>query len=43
MRVKPERVIVFEDSNEGLEAAHRAGMRAHDIREIWSPDRESRT
>ena len=42
MRVKPERVIVFEDSNEGLEAAHRAGMRAHDIREVWSPDPESR-
>ncbi|MEG9437170.1 HAD family phosphatase [Edaphobacter sp. HDX4] len=33
MRVSPERVIVFEDSNEGLEAAHRAGMRAYDIRE----------
>jgi len=33
MRVKPERVVVFEDSNEGLEAAYRAGMRAFDIRE----------
>jgi beta-phosphoglucomutase-like phosphatase (HAD superfamily) len=42
MRVKPERVIVFEDSNEGLEAARRAGMRALDIREVWSPERESR-
>jgi beta-phosphoglucomutase-like phosphatase (HAD superfamily) len=41
MRVKPERVIVFEDSDEGLEAAHRAGMRAHDIRTVWSPMRES--
>ena len=41
MRVKPERVIVFEDSNEGLEAARRAGMRAHDIREVWSPLRAS--
>jgi beta-phosphoglucomutase-like phosphatase (HAD superfamily) len=36
MRVKPERVIVFEDSNEGLEAAHRAGMKAIDVREVWS-------
>ena len=42
MRVKPERVIVFEDSNEGLEAARRAGMRALDIREVWSPEREPR-
>lgn len=32
MKVKPERVVVFEDSNEGLEAAYRAGMRAFDIR-----------
>ena len=37
MRVKPERVVVFEDSNEGLEAAHRAGMRAVDIREALTP------
>lgn len=36
MRVAPERVIVFEDSNEGLDAAHRAGMRAFDIREALS-------
>lgn len=36
MRVKPERVIVFEDSNEGIEAAYRAGMKAFDIREVWS-------
>ena len=42
MRVKPERVIVFEDSDEGLEAARRAEMRAHDIRQVWSPMRESR-
>jgi HAD superfamily hydrolase (TIGR01509 family) len=39
MRVIPERVIVFEDSNEGLEAAHRAGMRAMDIRDALTPDR----
>lgn len=37
MRVKPERVIVFEDSFEGLEAAYRAGMKAFDIREALSP------
>ena len=41
MRVEPDRVIVFEDSNEGLEAARRAGMRAYDIREVWSPMRQS--
>jgi beta-phosphoglucomutase-like phosphatase (HAD superfamily) len=39
MRVIPERVVVFEDSNEGLEAAHRAGMRAMDIRDALTPDR----
>lgn len=33
MQVAPERTIIFEDSNEGLEAAHRAGMKAYDIRE----------
>jgi len=37
MRVAPERVVVFEDSTEGLEAASRAGMRSFDIREVWSP------
>ncbi len=42
MRVKPERVVVFEDSNEGLEAAARAGMRAFDIREERGPERVSR-
>jgi beta-phosphoglucomutase-like phosphatase (HAD superfamily) len=42
MRVKPERVVVFEDSNEGLEAAYRAGMRAFDIREEWRPERGSK-
>ena len=41
MRVKPERVIVFEDSNEGLEAASRAGMRAFDIREVLAAHAES--
>jgi beta-phosphoglucomutase-like phosphatase (HAD superfamily) len=41
MRVKPDRVVVFEDSNEGLEAAHNAGMRSFDIRKVWSPNRGS--
>lgn len=41
LRVKPERAIVFEDSDEGLEAARRAGMRAYDIRQVWSPMRQS--
>jgi HAD superfamily hydrolase (TIGR01509 family) len=41
MRVKPGRAIVFEDSDEGLEAARRAGMRAYDIRQVWSPMRQS--
>jgi beta-phosphoglucomutase-like phosphatase (HAD superfamily) len=31
--------VVFEDSNEGLEAAHRAGMRAVDIRAHFAPER----
>lgn len=30
--VSPSDCIVFEDSDEGLEAAHRAGMRSKDIR-----------
>jgi beta-phosphoglucomutase-like phosphatase (HAD superfamily) len=37
MRVAPERVVVFEDSNEGLEAASRAGMCSFDIRDVWAP------
>jgi len=41
LRVNPERAIVFEDSDEGLEAARRAGMRAYDIRQVWSPMRQS--
>jgi beta-phosphoglucomutase-like phosphatase (HAD superfamily) len=32
MKVDPAKCIVFEDSDEGLEAAHRAGMRGIDIR-----------
>jgi haloacid dehalogenase superfamily, subfamily IA, variant 3 with third motif having DD or ED len=41
LRVNPDRVVVFEDSDEGLEAARRAGMRAYDIRQVWSPMRQS--
>ena len=36
--VPPELCHVFEDSDEGLEAAHRAGMAATDIRPFYSPD-----
>jgi len=32
MRVKPDRVVVFEDSDEGLEASRLAGMRSYDVR-----------
>jgi beta-phosphoglucomutase-like phosphatase (HAD superfamily) len=39
MGVEPGRCVAFEDSNEGLEAARRAGMRTIDIREYYSPDR----
>jgi beta-phosphoglucomutase-like phosphatase (HAD superfamily) len=39
MKVDPDRCVVFEDSNEGLEAAHRAGMRGIDIRPFYSPQR----
>jgi len=42
MNVSPAHCIVFEDSNEGLEAARRAGMKTYDIREVihapTSPD-----
>jgi HAD superfamily hydrolase (TIGR01549 family) len=39
MQVEPGRCLVFEDSNEGLEAARRAGMRGIDIRESYTPQR----
>jgi beta-phosphoglucomutase-like phosphatase (HAD superfamily) len=39
MGVEPGRCVAFEDSNEGLEAARKAGMRTIDIREHYSPDR----
>jgi beta-phosphoglucomutase-like phosphatase (HAD superfamily) len=39
MKVAADRCVVFEDSNEGLEAALRAGMRGIDIRAFYSPQR----
>ena len=33
--VAPQDCIVYEDSNEGLEAARRAGMRSIDVRVLW--------
>jgi HAD superfamily hydrolase (TIGR01509 family) len=41
MKVDPDQCVVFEDSNEGLEAAHRAGMRGIDIRAFYSPQRST--
>ena len=35
--IEPHRCLVLEDSHEGLLAAHRAGMRAIDIRQHWTP------
>ncbi len=37
MKVAPERCVVFEDTDEGLEAAHRAGMDGRDIRAVFQP------
>ncbi|MDQ2835287.1 MAG: HAD family phosphatase [Acidobacteriota bacterium] len=39
MSVAPVSCVVFEDSDEGLEAARRAGMRAMDIRAFHTPAR----
>jgi|ERR1700722_1998000 beta-phosphoglucomutase-like phosphatase (HAD superfamily) len=39
MKVEADRCVVFEDSSEGLEAAHRAGMRGIDIRAFYTPQR----
>jgi beta-phosphoglucomutase-like phosphatase (HAD superfamily) len=39
MGVAAASCVVFEDSNEGLEGARRAGMRAIDIREHFAPQR----
>ena len=38
MGVWPERCVVFEDSDEGLEAARRAGMDGRDIRLVFTPE-----
>jgi len=37
MKVSPERCVVFEDSDEGLEAARLAGMDGRDIRKVYQP------
>jgi len=37
MQVEPARCVVLEDSDEGLEAARRAGMPSIDVRTIWTP------
>ena len=37
MGVRPERCVVFEDTDEGLEAARAAGMDGRDIRAVWQP------
>jgi beta-phosphoglucomutase-like phosphatase (HAD superfamily) len=38
MQVPPGRCVVFEDTDEGLEAARRAGMDGRDIRKIYRPE-----
>ncbi len=35
LNVAPEDCIVFEDTAEGLEAAHRAGMRTRDVTKLF--------
>ena len=35
MRVAARECVVFEDSDQGLEAARRAGMQSRDIRLVW--------
>jgi beta-phosphoglucomutase-like phosphatase (HAD superfamily) len=37
MKIAPERCVVFEDTDEGLEAAHRAGMDGRDVRKVFKP------
>jgi HAD superfamily hydrolase (TIGR01509 family) len=39
MQVEPGQCVAFEDSNEGLDAARRAGMRTVDIRDHYLPER----
>jgi beta-phosphoglucomutase-like phosphatase (HAD superfamily) len=40
IKVEPSECIVFEDSDEGLEAAKRAGMRSRDIRLVHQPSNQ---
>ena len=37
LRVPPNECTVFEDSDEGIEAAYRAGMSATDVRLVYRP------
>jgi len=37
LRVPPNECTVFEDSDEGIEAARRAGMSATDVRLVYRP------
>jgi beta-phosphoglucomutase-like phosphatase (HAD superfamily) len=37
LRVRPSECTVFEDSDEGIEAAHLAGMSATDVRMVYRP------
>ena len=37
LRVPPNECTVFEDSDEGIEAACRAGMSATDVRSVYRP------
>ena len=39
MGVPPEKCIVYEDADFGVEAAKRAGMRCVDVREFYTPKR----
>jgi len=39
LNAAPADCIVYEDGDPGLEAAHRAGMRAVDVRVLWQPPR----
>jgi beta-phosphoglucomutase-like phosphatase (HAD superfamily) len=37
MKVSPVRCVVFEDTDEGLDAAQRAGMEGRDVRKVFRP------
>jgi beta-phosphoglucomutase family hydrolase len=37
--VRPERCLVYEDTDPGLEAGHRAGMTCIDVRTLYTPRR----